>query len=120
VWSSLLIPNSLHICGRFLLTTVALVPGLDTIDPRKWKLDCVNRCFGAVGRDGGGAVVGADERNGRGTVVGAEDEGAVGGAALVFGGADSVLDTLICGYIAEGEAEALLEDCRRAGSLFSV
>jgi hypothetical protein len=36
------------------------------------KLDCVNRCFGAVGLDGGGAVVGAKRRDGRGTVVGTE------------------------------------------------
>jgi hypothetical protein len=53
-------------------------------------------------------------------VVAVEDKGAVGGAALVFGGAGSVFDTLIGGYIAEGEAEALLEDCRWARSMFSA
>jgi hypothetical protein len=95
--------------GFALLTTVALVPGFDAVDAGKGKLDCVNCCFGAVGRDGGGAVVAV------------EDEGAIGGAALVFGGAGSVFDTLVGGgFIAERVAEALLEDFRRAGSMFSA
>jgi hypothetical protein len=85
VWSSLLIPNSLQIRGQSLyngfalLTTVTLVPGFDTFNVEKGKLDCVNHCFGAVERDGGDAVVGAEGRDGRGTVVGTEicDGGAV-------------------------------------------
>ncbi|KAF8536143.1 hypothetical protein BDD12DRAFT_808001 [Trichophaea hybrida] len=107
-------PKCLQIRGRpfysgfALFTTVVLVPQFDAVDAGKGKLDCVNRCFGAVERDGGSAVV----------VV--EDEEAAGGAALVFGGAGSVFDMLICGHTAEGEGEALLEDCRRAGSMFSA
>ena len=46
-------------------------------------------------------------------------EGAIG-AALVFGGSGSGFDTLIGGYIVKGEAEALLEDYMRAGSMFSA
>jgi hypothetical protein len=46
-------------------------------------------------------------------------EGAIG-AALVFGGPSSGFDTLIGGYVVKGEAEALLEDYMRAGSMFSA
>jgi hypothetical protein len=94
--------------GFAFLTTIALVPGFDAIDAGKGKLDYVNRCFGAVGYDGGGAVVAV------------EDEGAVEGAALVFGGAGSVFDTLIGRHIVKGEREALLQDCKRTGSMFSA